>query len=73
MTKRLKKGYQTGAQPLRNLRIVSLHNEGKTFGEIAKLLTEETGDRISRQAVANTYKVWKDVPFKWEDDKIIIH
>lgn len=74
MGKRIKKGYFTGAQPLRNLRIVSLHKEkGMTFEAIAKQLTKETGEPITRQSVANTYKTWKDVPFKWEDDKAIIH
>lgn len=69
-----KKAYKDGVKALRNLRIVTMHKEkGMSFDAIAKHLTSETGERISRQSVANTYKKWKDVDFRWEDDKAIIH
>jgi hypothetical protein len=68
-----KKGYQTGVKALRNLRIVALHNDGMTFDDIAKKLMSEGHPKISRQAIHGIYQEWKDVPFRWENDKVIIH
>jgi hypothetical protein len=73
MPKRKKYVYVTGAQPLRNLRLVWMKKErGMSYEEIRQALENE-GWKISRQQVANIYKIWKDVPFLYEDDKIIIH
>lgn len=62
---------------LRNLRIVwMVNNRGMTYQEVADHLNREQGgkeDPLSRQRCAVIYTAYKNVPFVYEDDKIIIH
>jgi hypothetical protein len=64
----LKKGkVQNSIKLLRNLRIVSLKNAGWSIAKIA----DHFG--ISRQKASSIYLMYKDVPFYYEDDKVVIH
>lgn len=73
MTQQKGKGQNKDAKPIRNMRIVWLKDvRGMSFEEIRLKMLEE-GHPMSRQAVANTYKVWKNVPFRFENDEYILH
>lgn len=60
---------------LRNLRIVAMRKLGLTYDSIAEQLYKENPkeEKLSRQRIHSIYKSYKDVPFRYEDDQVIIH
>lgn len=71
---KVKKGERTPIDLKTKFRVVSMKQEGKSSTDIAYILNTEAGAKvISPQRVSQIYATYKDIPFNYEDDKVIIH